>query len=272
MNLSELKQFLAKNGTRAKKSFSQNFLFNDESLGKIAGAIPQNAGFYIEIGGGLGALTEKALERSLSPLTVTDIDATMLGILKKRFSEQASVVEADGAKLRLEPFFEGKRGYIFGNLPYQVSSLIVMNTCLESRFIDGAVFLLQKEVSERFSAEPQNRDFGPIAALIRFLGHSDYLFTLPPEDFYPAPKVESGLLKITFERHDFDRTRLESFANTARILFSNRRKTMQNVFKINGLDQKILKIHGDIAAKRSEELDWQTILMLEEEIYRRKNE
>lgn len=272
MNLSELKQFLAKNGTHAKKSFSQNFLFNDDSLRKIAEAIPQNSGFYVEIGGGLGALTEKALERSLTPLTVTDIDETMLGILKKRFSDSASVIEADGARLRLEPFFNGKRGYIFGNLPYQVSSLIVMNTCLESRFLDGALFLLQKEVSERFSAEPQSRDFGPVAAMIRFLGHSDYLFTLPPADFYPAPKVESGLLKITFERHDFDRKRLESFANTARILFSNRRKTMQNVFKINGLDPEILKKYGDIAARRSEELDWEAILKLEEEIYRRKNE
>lgn len=270
MDLSELKQFLARNGAHAKKSFSQNFLFNDDSLRKIAEAIPKDSGFYVEIGGGLGALTEKALDRSLLPLTVTDIDETMLGILKKRFSERAAVVEADGAKLRLEHFFCGKRGYVFGNLPYQVSSLIVMNTCLESRFIDGALFLLQKEVSERFSAEPKSRDFGPIAALIRFLGHSDYLFTLPPEDFFPAPKVESGLLKITFERHDLDRKRLESFANTARILFSNRRKTMLNVFKINGLDPEILKIHGDIAAKRSEELDWQTILTLEEEIYRRK--
>lgn len=270
MNLSEIKKYLAKAGVQANKKFSQNFLFNDDVLCRIIDLVPLNKGFYVEIGGGLGSLTEKAVQKKLAPLTVADLDENMLAVLRSRFSDAADIVFQDGAKIDFSQYYQGIKGCVFGNLPYQVSSLIMMNTCFESRYLDGAVFLLQKEVAQKFAALPQTRDFGPIAALIRLIGHAEYVFKVPPEDFYPAPKVESAVLKVTFNDHDFTKEELASFADTVRILFSNRRKTLQNVFKINCIDTEKLDGFGDIAMKRAEELDWETILKINEKIGRRK--
>ena len=270
MNLSEIRKYLAKAGGHASKKFSQNFLFNDDVLHRIIDLVPAGKGFYVEIGGGLGSLTEKAVQKKLSPLTVADLDENMLKILRDRFSDAADIVEQDGAKIDFSHYYQGVKGYVFGNLPYQVSSLIMMNTCFESRYLDGAVFLLQKEVAQKFAAAPQTRDFGPVAALIRMVGHADYVFKVPPEDFYPAPKVESAVLKVTFNDHSFAKEELSAFADTVRILFSNRRKTLQNVFKINGFGAEILDDFGDMSMKRAEELDWETILEINKKIGRRK--
>ena len=270
MNLSEIKKYLAKAGVQANKKFSQNFLFNDDVLCRIIDLVPLNKGFYVEIGGGLGSLTEKAVQKKLSPLTVADLDENMLAVLRSRFSDAADIVFQDGAKIDFSQYYQGTKGYVFGNLPYQVSSLIMMNTCFESKYLDGAVFLLQKEVAQKFAAAPKTREFGPIAALIRLIGHAEYVFKVPPEDFYPAPKVESAVLKVTFNDHNFTKEELASFADTVRILFSNRRKTLQNVFKINCIDTEKLDGFGDIAMKRAEELDWETILKINEKIGRRK--
>ncbi|MBO7127786.1 ribosomal RNA small subunit methyltransferase A [bacterium] len=269
MNLSEIKKYLAKASLHADRKFSQNFLFNDDVLHRIIDLVPTGKGFYVEIGGGLGSLTEKAVEKGLDPFTVIDLDENMLKILENRFSDKAEIAYKDGSKVDFSEYFHDVRGFVFGNLPYQVSSLIMMNTCFESRYLDGAVFLLQKEVAQKFSALPGTRDFGPVAALIRLLGHAEYEFTVHAEDFYPAPKVESAVLKVTFERHDFEKKELSAFADTVRILFSNRRKTLQNVFKINSINTAVLDKFG-IASKRAEELDWETILKINDEIGRKK--
>ncbi|MBP5406039.1 ribosomal RNA small subunit methyltransferase A [bacterium] len=270
MNLAEIRKYLAEAGVQANKKFSQNFLFNDDVLHRIIDLVPAGKGFYVEIGGGLGSLTEKAVRRGLAPFTVADLDENMLNVLRNRFSDRAYIVFQDGAKIDFSQYYQGTKGYVFGNLPYQVSSLIMMNTCFESRYLDGAVFLLQKEVAQKFAAAPQTRDFGPIAALIRLIGHAECVFTVHAEDFYPAPKVESAVLKVTFNDHGFSREELSSFADTVRMLFSNRRKTLQNVFKINCIDAGILNDFGDITMKRAEELDWETILEINEKIGRRK--
>jgi 16S rRNA (adenine1518-N6/adenine1519-N6)-dimethyltransferase len=265
MNLIELKKLIKKTGAHARKTFSQNFLHNEYTLSKIAEAIPENSGFYVEIGGGLGSLTEFAVKRELFPLTVIDIDDRMLEVLTDRFPD-VEVLKADGAKLDVSDR-KGKKGVVFGNLPYQVSSPVVMNTCYQSSNLEGAVFLLQKEVAEKFCALPGSRDFGPVAALIRKVGTAEYLFTVEPEDFYPAPKVHSAVVSIKFNDHKYEKGELKKFADIMRILFSNRRKTLNNVFKINGLDPEILE-NFNYAKIRSEELDWETIQQIAEHIGR----
>lgn len=262
MSLREIKEYLAKSGEHAKKNFSQNFLFNDDTLHRIVNLVPENKGFYVEIGGGLGSLTAIAVERKLFPLTVADLDDGMLGVLRKRFSSVAEVVSLDGTKIDFSAFYKDRKGFVFGNLPYQVSSPILMNTCFESSYLDGAIYLLQKEVAEKFVALPGSRDFGPVAALIKLVGKAEYIFTLPPQEFYPAPKVHSAVLKIEFNEHAFSRTDLVKFADFVRVLFSNRRKTLSNVFKINNLDMKILEKFNGLAGKRAEELDWDTIIRM----------
>lgn len=270
MNLKELKKLIKQTGAHARKTFSQNFLHNEYTLSRIAESIPEESGFYVEIGGGLGALTEFAVKRELFPLKVIDIDDRMLEILTERFSENAQIIKADGAKIDFSDDFKDTKGVVFGNLPYQVSSPVVMNTCFHSSRLEGAVFLLQKEVAEKFCAVPGSREFGPVAALIRKVGSAEYLFTVEPEDFYPAPKVKSAVIRIKFDDHDQVKDELKKFADTMRILFSNRRKTLSNVFKVNSLDPEILEIFKEYAKMRSEELDWDVILRIAEEIGRKE--
>lgn len=266
MSLSEIKRYLLTAGTHAKKNFSQNFLFNDDTLHRIVNLIPENKGFYVEIGGGLGSLTAIAISRRLFPLTVADLDEGMLNVLRQRFENVADIVSLDGTKIEFHKYFKKDKGFVFGNLPYQVSSPILMNTCYESHALDGAVFLLQKEVAEKFCAEPGSRDFGPVAALIKLVGKADYIFTLPPEEFFPSPKVYSAVLKLTFNNHDYSKDELVKFADFVRVLFSNRRKTLLNVFKINNLNHGIFEKHMINPTKRAEELDWETILKIGEEL------
>ena len=270
MNLNELKKIIRKEGLHAKKSYSQNFLHNEQILSRIVETIPEKMGFYVEIGGGLGALTDFAIKRELFPLSVVDIDQRMLETLNDKFSEKAKIIDADGAKLQFSSFYKEKKGFVFGNLPYQVSSPVVMNTCYQSSFLDGAVFLLQKEVAQKFCAEPSSRDFGPIAALIKKVGYADYMFSVAPENFYPIPKVQSAVVKIKFTNNTLQKEELKEFADTMRIIFSNRRKTLSNVFKINRLNPKILEKFEQSAKMRAEELDWKTIQLIVEEIRREK--
>ncbi len=242
MNISDLKQILGSHATSAKKGFSQNFLYSDEMLERIASFVPKNAGFYIEIGGG--------------------VDDSMLKILNNRFGGKAEIKKEDATHLRFDNYFKEKRGAVFGNLPYSVSSPILFTTVQQSRFLNSAVFLLQKEVAEKTVSNPGEREFSPLAALINLTGSAELLFNIPPEAFFPAPKVWSSLIKIRFNEHDFSEDYLEKFGTIMKKIFSNRRKTLANVFKINQLPQSILDESAISPNARIEEISWETVLFI----------
>jgi len=268
MTLSNLKDILRQHNAKASKKWSQNFLYDDRILDRIISYIPKDSGYYIEIGGGAGTLTERAIHKGITPLTVLDLDDDMLKILDSRFGDQGDVkiVEKDGSKIRFEEFYSEKRGVVFGNLPYQVSSPIMLNTFYQSKFLEGAVFLVQKEVAEKIEAAPGERMFSPLAAMATLLGTAELLFSVPPEAFHPAPKVWSSLIKFKFNEHDFDEEYLKKFASVVRIIFSHRRKTLNNVFKINRLPKSILEELSIPKTTRIEELGWDTFQKLAKKI------
>ncbi len=256
MNRAFLKKLLADAGVTPRKSLSQNFLFDDAALERIADAIPGEAGFYLEIGGGVGTLTEKAVARGLCPLSVLDIDPAMIRILRERFSGKADIIESDAVRYEIAPLFEGSRGVVFGNLPYQASSPILFSVLSQSRYISRAIFLLQKEVAEKCAAEPASRLFSPLGALIRHLGDADILFDIPPESFFPPPTVVSSVLQIPIRPHDKRPAEIMKMADAFRILFSHRRKTLANVFKMHHLPLELLTELSIGANARIEEVAW----------------
>ncbi len=256
MNNTELRRILAEAGVAPRKGLSQNFLHDDVALEKIADALTPGAGFYVEIGGGVGSLTEKAVGRGFHPFTVLDIDETMLQILHARFDGKAQVVNADAVRYDLTPHFVGTRGVVFGNLPYQASSPILFSVLSQSRYISRAVFLLQKEVAVKCAAEPASRDFSPLAAVIRHIGDAEILFDIGPESFFPPPKVMSSVLQIPIRPHDKTPDEIMKMADAFRILFSHRRKTLANVFKMHRLPAAFLAEAGIGANARIEEIEW----------------
>jgi len=259
MNLARLQDILVKAGVAPRKGLSQNFLFDDAALERIADALPEGAGFYLEIGGGVGSLTEKAVARGLAPLTVLDIDPAMLRILRDRFAGKAGIVEADAVRYDIAPHFTGKRGVVFGNLPYQASSPILFSVLAQSRYISRAVFLLQREVAEKCAAEPASRLFSPLGALIRHIGDADILFDIPPDAFYPAPQVVSSVLQIPIRSHDKNPADIMKMADAFRLLFSHRRKTLANVFKMHSLPAELLAESSIGPNARIEEIAWPTL-------------
>jgi len=259
MNLTLLKELLADAGVAPRKGLSQNFLFDDPTLERIADAIPEKAGFYVEMGGGVGSLTEKAVARGLQPLTVLDIDPAMLRILRERFAGKAEIIEADAVRYDLAPHFAGKRGIVFGNLPYQASSPILLSVLSQSRYISRAVFLLQREVAEKCEAEPASRDFSPLAALIRHLGDAAILFDIGPERFYPSPSVVSSVAQIDVRPHEKSPDEIMKMADAFRLLFSHRRKSLDNVFRMHSLPAALLTELSIGPNARIEEIDWPTL-------------
>lgn len=256
MNPTLLKKLLVDAGVAPRKGLSQNFLHDDVALEKIADALTPGAGFYVEIGGGVGSLTEKAVPRELQPLTVIDIDPVMLRILRERFAGKATVVDADAVRYDLTPHFTGTRGVVFGNLPYQASSPILLSVLSQSRFISRAVFLLQKEVAEKCAAEPASRDFSPLAAVIRHIGDAEILFDIGPGSFFPPPKVVSSVLQIPIRPHDKSPDEIMAMADAFRILFSHRRKTLANVFRMHKLPAELLAEFSIGPTARIEEIAW----------------
>lgn len=260
MDIFEIKRLLASQGISPRKSFSQNFLIDEAALDNIVTAIPAGKGFYVEIGGGPGALTRRAIAEGFSPLSVLEIDRAMLKHLEKNFEGQAEILDQDGVKADFQSFYKDRRGVVFGNLPYQASSPILFNAIYQSRFLDSAVFLLQKEVAEKAASSAGDRLFSPLAAVINLVGSAEMLFTIPPESFYPAPKVFSSLIKINFKQHDIPAARLERFAGVMRALFAHRRKTLANVFRMNGFPLHLLENAGLKSTSRIEEIPWETII------------
>jgi len=264
MTLENLKEILQKHGASASKRWSQNFLYDESLLEKIASFIPRRKESYIEIGGGAGTLTNKVIEKGILPLTVLDIDSSMLKILRSRFDDNTDVtiLEQDGATVNFSDHFKESRGVVFGNLPYQVGAPIMMHTFVNSQNIESAVFLLQKEVAEKVTSVSGSRLFSPLAALATLLGSAELLFSISPEAFFPAPKVWSSLIKIKFNKHTYSKEYIQQFASTVRILFSHRRKTLSNVFKINKIPLEILYKNGLTDKDRIEKLDWDTLKSL----------
>lgn len=256
MNLTQLRDILTAAGVSPRKGLSQNFLCDDTALEKIADALTPGAGFYVEIGGGAGSLTEKAVGRGFQPFTVLDIDETMLRILQERFAGKANIVNADAVRYDIAPHFSGKRGVVFGNLPYQASSPILLSVLSQSRYISRAVFLLQKEVAVKCAAEPASRDFSPLAAVIRHIGDADILFDIGPGSFFPPPTVVSSVLQIPIRPHDKSPAEIMKMADAFRILFSHRRKTLANVFKMHKLPLELLAEFSIGPTARIEEIAW----------------
>ncbi len=260
MKLSELKALLAERGGGPKRRFSQNFLTDEALLDRIAARIPKGLDYYIEIGGGLGTLTERVLAAGIGPLTVIDLDDDMLSHLTARVGGQALVRKMDGAKIDFSAF--PGRGVVLGNLPYQVSAPILLNTCEQSSHLAAAVFLIQREVAEKIAAPPQSRLFSPLGALIRRVGRVEMLFDIGPDRFYPPPKVVSTVVKLTFNEHAYTSDELHQFARTMRTLFSHRRKTLANVLKMHRMPETLLQEAGIAPLARIEELTWEELLNL----------
>lgn len=215
----------------ARKRFGQNFLQDRRIIADIVQAVrPQLGDTVVEIGPGLGALTEP-LAAKLNCLHVCEIDRDIIGYLKTQTFANKLVIH-EGDVLRFDFSVISGRKKIVGNLPYNISTPLLFHLSLFVGEVEDMHFMLQKEVVERMVAQPGSNDFGRLSVMLQYFFDMEWLLDVPPEAFEPAPKVDSAVVRLIPVPHRIGKAQnYEQFAGLVKQAFRQRRKTIRNNLK-----------------------------------------
>jgi len=220
---------------QARKRFGQNFLHDNHVIEKIVKAInPQPLDHLVEIGPGLGALTTP-LAQTQTRLDIIEIDRDLLAGLAKLASQypRLQIHHADALKFDYYSLAKtAQRLRIVGNLPYNISTPLLFHLIQHIDTIQDMHFMLQKEVVERMAAKPGEASYGRLSVMVQYYCQVSYLFTVKPGAFYPAPKVDSAIVRlIPHATLPFIAKNFEFFSKIVLQAFNQRRKTLHNSLK-----------------------------------------
>ncbi|MCE1244751.1 16S rRNA (adenine(1518)-N(6)/adenine(1519)-N(6))-dimethyltransferase RsmA [Oryzomicrobium sp.] len=218
-----------------RKRFGQNFLVDLQLIEDIVGAIgPAKGDTVVEIGPGLGAITEPLLKR-LDHLHVVEIDRDLIARLKRKHApERVTIHEGDALAFdftSLAPAPGSLR--IVGNLPYNISTPLLFHLAEAAESVRDMHFMLQKEVVERMVAGPGDSDRGRLSVMLQYRFDLEWLIDVPPESFDPPPKVDSAVVRLT-PKPLAALLPLADWAVFDRVVtaaFSQRRKMVRNTLK-----------------------------------------
>lgn len=219
----------------ARKRFGQNFLVDQQVIADIVNAVaPKRDDCVVEIGPGLGALTDPLLKR-LDHLHVVEIDRDIIARLRPRYSPQKLTIhEGDALNFDFSSLIDGsgKRLHVVGNLPYNISTPLLFHLAGFADQVFDMHFMLQKEVVERMVAEPGSSDFGRLSVMLQYRFVMDWLLDVPPECFTPSPKVDSAVVRLIPRPPQELSARDEGrFAALVSAAFAQRRKMLRNNLK-----------------------------------------
>lgn len=218
-----LHKVLAETGHVAKRSLGQNFLVSDLVIDRILeSAARHRPQRLIEIGPGPGALTEGLMKLGV-PLTLIELDRGMATYWRDR---GLNVIEEDALRLNWEPLLTEPDTVLISNLPYQISSSIVIDRSLDDRGVTGMTLMFQKEVAQRIRARSSNEDYGLLSVIAQNFWDVETVVDAGPRDFDPPPRVASRVL--SFRRKEigpFARAKFLTFVKTA---FAQRRKLLKS--------------------------------------------
>ncbi|MFC0820792.1 16S rRNA (adenine(1518)-N(6)/adenine(1519)-N(6))-dimethyltransferase RsmA [Moraxella marmotae] len=226
-----------------RKRFGQNFLHDTNVIAQIVTAIRLNRqDNLLEIGPGLGALTEPLLAE-VDGMTVVELDKDLAGQLKINIGANShpdfTIINDNAMHLDYRKLADqvGKGAFrVVGNLPYNISTPILFRLLEFSDVIDDMHFMLQKEVVDRITAEPNSKEYGRLSVIMQYYCQSEYLLTVPKGAFNPPPKVTSAVFRLTpFTTKPITAKDEAVFALVVRETFNHRRKTLRAIFKANAL-------------------------------------
>ncbi len=238
------KDILNKYGFSFKKSLGQNFLIDPNILRNITeyANLTKESG-VIEIGPGIGALTEH-LARSSGKVVAFEIDQRLMPILKDTLSPYDNVkivnediLKADVKKIINEEFSHIDKLMVVANLPYYVTTPIILKLITEALPIQGIVVMLQKEVAERISAKPGTKHYGSLSIAIQYYMTAEVVMIVPKTVFMPQPNVDSAVIRLMKRpKPKVDVVDEKFFFEVTRASFAQRRKTL-----INNLTSQLLE-------------------------------
>ena len=214
-----------------RKRFGQNFLTDQGVIRAIVDAIrPEPGDLMVEIGPGLGALTDPLL-KALSHLHVVELDRDIIARLQQRYSPERLTIHG-GDALKFDFSQLGERIRVVGNLPYNISTPLLFHLAESASCIHDMHFMLQKEVVERMVAAPSTPEYGRLSVMLQYRYAMEMLFIVPPEAFHPAPKVESAIVRmIPFRELPYPVRDEELFGQIVTAAFGQRRKTIRNTLR-----------------------------------------
>lgn len=233
---SRTKQIQKKYGLTMKKSLGQNFLVEPGILTKMlaAGEIDKDT-VVIEIGPGIGALTER-LAQEAKQVIAFEVDRRLEPILKNELAEYDNIevifqdiLEANLPELFADRFEPTDRIVVAANLPYYITTPIIMNFIEANLPVDAYVMMMQKEVAERMTASPGSKNYGSLTVAIDYYTEAEISFIVPRTVFVPQPNVDSAVLKL--KRREVPKVTVENEAFYFRLTrgsFQHRRKTLWN--------------------------------------------
>ncbi|CAF0699081.1 16S rRNA (adenine(1518)-N(6)/adenine(1519)-N(6))-dimethyltransferase RsmA [Candidatus Methylacidithermus pantelleriae] len=257
MTLSDIRYWLTRYGIFPKKSLGQHFL-SDANLARALVRLAlegwDKLEGVVEIGPGLGALTEVLLAKGLSVVAL-EIDPKLCRVLRERFGTQPSfrLVEGDARKVELAP--TDRFPLVLGNLPYNVGTRLVLDWIYYRYCPKRFLVTLQREVAERFVARPSSHAYSALSVLIQVEYRARIVKRIGPEVFYPRPEVESSAVVLDWQpKRQWTREERMSFYQLVRRAFTHRRKMLSAAL-------------GRPDSRRPEELSAEDWLALWEKLY-----
>ena len=270
MNLKEIKELLNKYDANALKKYGQNFLIDENILNMIANSLDNELGCVIEIGPGLGSLTRKLVKR-FNKVLAYEIDPKMIEVLNDTILESNfKIIAGDFLKTNIEKdiqeYFNQDNIYVIANLPYYITTPILLKILEEAPSIKKMTIMIQKEVASRFLGKPNTKDYNSLSVLIQTYMNVSKVCDVSSNCFYPAPLVDSTVIKLERkEKPDYEIKNEQQFQKINRMLFRQRRKTIVNNLKEGYSKEEILNVLNKLNIKeteRSESLTCQQIIEL----------
>lgn len=277
MTKEQVKKILEQNDIIVKKQYGQNFLLDDNILKNIVkSAELKKDTNVIEIGPGLGFLTNY-LQQATTNVLCYEIDEQMVEHLNE-LNYNISIINDDFLKRNLNKDFKNifdnsNNITLVANLPYYITTPILLKVLEETTRIDKMIVMMQTEVAKRLCGKPSTKDYNALSVLIQYFTNPRIIFNVSPKSFFPEPNVESSVVMIEKKEEPLLEVKnLDFFLKFNRNIFSQRRKTLyNNIQKAYNYDKelikKIIKEKNLDESVRSEELDVSQIVKLANDFY-----
>ncbi len=277
MTKEQVKKILEQNDIIVKKQYGQNFLLDDNILKNIVkSAELKKDTNVIEIGPGLGFLTNY-LQQATTNVLCYEIDEQMVEHLNE-LNYNISIINDDFLKRNLNKDFKNifdnsNNITLVANLPYYITTPILLKVLEETTRIDKMIVMMQTEVAKRLCGKPSTKDYNALSVLIQYFTNSRIIFNVSPKSFFPEPNVESSVVMIEKKEEPLlEVENLDFFLKFNRNIFAQRRKTLYNNIQKaynydKGLIKKIIKENNLDESVRSEELDVSQIVKLANDFY-----
>jgi 16S rRNA (adenine1518-N6/adenine1519-N6)-dimethyltransferase len=281
MNPYAVRSCLGSSGIRPNKKLGQNFLADANVARKLIRLLePRQGEIFLEIGAGTGALTVPLAEEGVRVFAV-EVDRRLVRILKSALEgfENVDVIDKDILEVSVPALLKKARAsriHVIGNLPYSITTQIVLYLVGYRRHVGRVVVTVQREYAARMLARPGTRQYGSLSVLLQFYAKVELLASISPRSFFPAPEVSSAVLRLEFRPTPAVSVKNETcFEAVVRAAFSHRRKMLINSLaeqcdleKANAL--RLLKLASVDGTRRAEQLRLEELARIADVFYDEK--